>query len=437
MSKNKLPISKSRYYLIPALEDIFAKKSFSGHKIDQIIRENQIEGADKALFTELLYGYLRFGHQLNALAEKFFSDPKKIPEKVYWILGTAFYQKLYLSRIPDHAIVNESVEMTKRYMGHKGPFSGLVNAVLKKFITNVEKFKNLDKETLALQMSYPQELADYLITMWGEMKFFQLAKAMNTPAKTFIRVNTHKISEEKLLLKLKSQGLNVLQTGLPNCLEIPDLALSPKDIAGYNEGLWSIQNMGSQRIVRFLDVQAGELVLDACAGYGGKTLQMAEMSQDKATIHFHDIIDKKMHATELRAKSMGFKQVKPVVKLEAQYDKILVDAPCSGLGTIASHPEIKWFRSSSDILEQTQKQLQVLTTYATLLKSGGKILYAICSIDQNEGDGVVQKFLDSHPEFEKDASLETPFFKGSYGYYFLPTEKGESGYYFARLVKKG
>lgn len=432
----KPPVSRARYHLIPVISDLFAKKSFSGHKIDQILKENHLSPEDRALFTELLYGFLRFGHRLLYFVDQFLTRPERLPEKVKWILAIAFYQKLYLTKIPDHAIVNEAVEMTRHFIGEDA-MPGVVNAVLQKFLKHYHRFENLDDDPLWVQTSFPEWLCDYLSAMWTPIKFFQMAGALNIASPTFIRVNVTKISEEKLMIKLTQDGIACQQTAVPHCLVLPELSVSPKDVPGYHEGLWTIQNMASQRIIHYLDVREGEEVLDACAGYGGKTLQMAEMTRDKAHIYYFDTIEKKMHAVAVRAQKMGFKHVKPVVRFGQQkFDKVLVDAPCSGLGTISSHPEIKWFRTMQDLIDQRDKQQEVLRRYSELVKPGGYLLYTVCSVDKNEAEEVVKKFLAENKDFELDQKVETPFLDVEYGTYLLPTEKGESGYFFARLIRK-
>lgn len=436
---SRLPISRARYHLIPLLSDLFAKKSFSGHKIDQVLKENHLTDQDRALFTELFYGFLRYGHRLMHFVDMFLPDPKKLPDKVKWIIGIGFYQKLYLSKIPDHALVNEAVEMTKHFIDEKGPLPKVVNAILQKFLKNVERFTDdkLDDYPLWVQTSFPEWMCDYMSEMWGGMSFYKMAQSLNVASPTYIRVNITKISEEKLILKLKKEDIECVQTSVPNCLLLPKLSRSPKDVPGYHEGLWTIQNMASQRVVRYLDPQEGDMILDACAGYGGKTLQMAELTKDKANIEYYDIIDKKMHAVDVRSQKMGFRKVKAVgEEIEAKYNKILIDAPCSGLGTIASHPEIKWFRTMDDLKDQRGKQKEVLEKYSQYLTSGGTLLYAVCSIDKNEGEEIIKEFLANHSDFELDKSLETPFTDTEFGTYMMPTSKGESGYFFARLLKK-
>lgn len=431
----KLPVSRGRYQLVPVLSDLFAKKSFSGHKLDQTLKENHFTDEDRALFTELFYGFLRYGHQLLHFVDKFLSKPEKMPDKAKWIIAIAFYQKLYLTKIPDHALVNEAVEMTKRFVGDE-PFPGVVNAILQKFLKNLHFFDKRDDQPLWVQVSFPEWLTNYLVEQWGTMKFFQMASALNTRSPTYIRVNTTKVSEEKLLIKLKADGVNCAQTGLPNCLVITNLSLSPKDIPGYHEGLWTIQNMASQRVVKLWDMKEGDVILDACAGFGGKTLQMAELVRDKAHIFFYDIVEKKIHAVQTRAQQMGFRHVKAVSEFEKKYTKILVDAPCSGLGTISSHPEIKWFRTMEDLVEQRAKQMDVLKTYGQYLLPGGQLLYAVCSIDKNEGEEIIRKFVAENPDFIFDPEFKTPFQDVDCGTYLLPTDKGESGYFVSRLVRK-
>lgn len=430
----KLPISRARYHLIPVISDLFAKKSFSGHKIDQILKENHLSVEDRALFTELFYGFLRFGHRLMFFVDKFLSDPKKLPDKVKWILAIGFYQKLYLSKIPDHAIVNEAVEMTRHFVGD-GAMPGVVNAVLQKFLQHHQRFIKLDDYPIWVQTSFPEWMSNYLSDMWTPIKFFHMAANLNVESPTYIRVNVAKISEEKLIIKLGREKISCLQTSVSNCLLLPHLSVSPKDVPGYHEGLWTIQNMASQRVVKYLNVQEGDTVLDACAGYGGKTLQMAEELRDKADIHYYDVIDKKMHAVDVRAQKMGFRRVRGVTEFQQVYDRMLIDAPCSGLGTISSHPEIKWFRSMADLEEQRVRQKEVLEKYSEFLKPGGSLLYAVCSIDKNEGEEIIKNFVESHPDFTIDA-LDTPFLNTDYGTYFMPTDKGESGYFFSRLLRK-
>lgn len=429
----KLAISRARYHLIPVLQDLFAKKSFSGHKIDQLLRENHLSKEDRGLFTELFYGFLRYGHQLLYLVDKFLAKPEKMPQTAKWILAIAFYQKLYLHKIPDHALANDAVEMTKRFVGIDAIVSA-VNAILRKFLANYERFENLEDEPLWVQTSFPKWLSDYLSDMWSPIKFFHIAESLNSRSPTYIRVNVTKISEEKLILKLAQENINCVQTGLPYCLLLPDLSVSPKDVPGYHEGLWTIQNMASQRIVRCLDLAEGHHVLDACAGFGGKTLQMSELFRDKIFVDYHDIVEKKSAAVATRAQKMGFKHVKPVSNFEKKYDRILIDAPCSGLGTISSHPEIKWFRDQADLAQQYKKQKEVLTHYSQFLKNDGKLLYAVCSIDKNEGEKVIADFLNENKNFILDQTFQLAFEKSDFGYYLMPTEKGESGYFISRLL---
>lgn len=433
--KPKLPISRARYHLIPVISDLFEKKSFSGHKIDQILKENHLSKEDRALFTELFYGFLRFGHQLLYFVDKFLAKPDKIPDKIKWILAIGFYQKLYLTKIPDYAIVNEAVEMARHFVG-EGPMVSVVNAVMQKFLQHFHMFDDKDKYPLWVQTSFPEWMSDYLSDMWSPIKFFQIAAALNVGSPTYIRVNVTKISEEKLIIKLNKENIECTQTSVSNCLLLPNLAVSPKDIPGYHEGLWTIQNMASQRIVRYLEIKDGDHILDACAGYGGKTLQMAEIIKDKADIDYFDVVDKKMHAVDIRSQKMGMRRVKPVIVFEKRYNKILVDAPCSGLGTIASHPEIKWFRKMEDLRDQRQKQTEVLNTYSQYLLPGGTLLYAVCSIDKNEGEEIIKKFLQEHSDFELDKDFSTPFKDVELGTYLIPTDKGESGYFFSRLIRK-
>lgn len=431
----KLAISPARFALIPAIKEILGEQAFSGHVIDKILSEKNFSVADRALFTELLYGFLRYGHQLLAYADTFFTKPDKMPDIAKWILALAFYQKRQLSRIPDHAIVSESVEMARYYLGPK-PFPGLVNAVLRKFLREPESFqKMLASASLGFQTSFPDWLAKRLSGQWTPEGFTSIALALNSRAPTFIRINALKSTSEAVLKLFLDVEIACEKTNQPLCLVLPELSVSPVTLPGYAEGLWSIQNKASQLIAPYLAVQAGDHVLDACAGFGGKTLHVAELSGDQAFVDYFDLNSSKMEALGARVALMGIINVKPVKSWGKFYDRILIDAPCSGLGTIASHPEIKWFRTDKDLDEQTKTQLKVLQHYSQFLKPGGKLLYAVCSIDKGEGDGVIEAFLAGAKDFSKDPDFVTQGVNSKAGTYLLPSEQGETGYFFSRLNK--
>ena|GEM_PF-137327 len=432
---HKMAISPARFALIPALKEILEQQAFSGHVIDKTLREKTFSAADRGLFTELLYGFLRQGHQLLAFADTFFAKPGKMPDVAKWILALAFYQKLYLTRIPDHAIVSESVELARYYLGPK-PFPGLVNAVLRKFLREPENFQKMFAvASLGFQASFPDWLARRLSEQWTEQGFRTMALALNSRAPTYARINSMKTTAEAVLKTFAEAGVSCETTDYAGCLILPELSVSPVNLPGYAEGLWSIQNKASQKIAPHLDVHAGQRVLDACAGFGGKTLHMAELSGDQAFIDYFDLNSSKMEALGVRAALLGFKRVSPVKVWNKLYDRILIDAPCSGLGTTASHPEIKWLRTAKDLTEQIKTQLKVLQHYSQFLKPGGQLLYAVCSIDKSEGEGVLAAFLAETKAFCVDPNCLSPRGDSKVGTYLLPTEMGETGYFFSRLIK--
>lgn len=428
----KNTVSPARAHLVEQVMTTLAHKRFSNHALDYYLQRAQLTAQDAALFTELYYGLMRFGHQLLYLADTFLKEPANLPAQIKWLLALAFYQKLYLEKIPDFAIVNESVNLART--ATKNPaIIRLVNAVLRKFMANPEECRK--NQPLWVRYSLPEWLARRWLEMWGDEKAEKIMQALLVRSPTYIRINTRLTRDDEALKGLLKMGIDVENTSVPHCFKLAGATGGVAQLPGYKSAHFFVQNISSQKIVPLLDIAPNQEILDCCAGYGGKALHCAEIIGDHGMLFIHDKDEKKMTATMERAKAGGF-NCHRLSSHEKKFDRILVDAPCSGLGSIGSHPEIKWYRGVADMQKYATVQLEILEKFSKYLKTGGKILYVVCSIDHEEADGVVEKFLHNNPEFACDQSLVVEGVRGVRGFYILPDENGATGYYVARLISR-
>lgn len=428
-------VNTGREVALKLLLDTFRKRSFTGHLLDATLSEKRLKREDKALATELFYGSLRYGHQLQWILNQYLKSDSKLPPFVIWSLTMALYQGYYLSRIPDYAIVNETCNLIRK-KDRGGSLVSLANAVLRKALADKGKRDHNEDMPHWIHFSFPEWISQRWSKQWGDFKMATIMEALNSRSPTYLRVNQRSALESNIIRDLGKAGLTCKPSGLKNCIEVTSTDLPLKNWPGYRENWWSVQNLASQKIIPCLGAQKGESILEACSGFGGKTLQLAEILGGAATIAYFDTQDKKMRALRLKVKQMGLKNVVPYQEESKRFDRVFVDAPCSGLGTISSHPEIKWFRREEDVLSAHRNQISILEEYGKKVKPSGVLFYAVCSIDKQEGEGTARAFLEKNSDFEIDSSFDPPWEKGDPGFYLLPTDKGTSGYYACRLLKK-
>lgn len=420
-----------RFQVILLIERLFRQQAFSGHLLHSFLEKQSLSSQDRALFTELYYGLLRRGHELLYRVDSLLANPQKTPRRVRWILAQALYQKKYLSRIPDHAMVHEAVQIAREH-GASESMVATVNAVLRKYL---RQQSDSAQDPLWMRFSLPEWLMSRLMHQWGSDMAQVVATSLLARSPVTVRVNPIKSIEKNIIQELTGQGVQVLATPLPGCLILENLTGSPAELIGYQRGDYSLQNRTSQQIAPWLDPRAGQDILDACAGQGGKTHHLAELTKNEARIFCDDIDESKLRLNLARAGVMGLCSVQRAQKGQT-YDRILLDAPCSGLGTIASHPEIKWYRQERDLSRYALRQLALLREKSSLLRVGGKLLYAVCSMDKVEGEFVIRDFLKSSPHFKRDPEFSTPYNDGIWGTTIFPTDSGGSGYFVSRLVRQ-
>lgn len=262
----------------------------------------------------------------------------------------------------------------------------------------------------AVRCDLPDWLYERLAAQFGVDEVVALARALNQPAPLDLRVNTLKMNREALLEKLAADGIAAAPGPLsPLAVRLRDKPALAKS-ALFLEGAFEVQDEGSQLLGYLLEPKRGEMVVDFCAGAGGKTLLLGAMMRNTGRLYAYDVSDKRLSNLKPRLDRSGLSNVHPVrieherdqkiKRLAGKADRVLVDAPCSGLGTLRRNPDLKWRQSEASVAELTVKQASILEAAAKLVRPGGRLVYATCSLLAAENDEIVAGFLAKHPDFK-------------------------------------
>ncbi len=450
--------SDARNYALKALIEIFEQDAHANLVVNKILLQQSLEGPERGLFTELVYGVTRVKNTLDWILSKFLKkDLDRFTPQIRNILRLGSYQLIYLDKIPAYAAINQSVELAKFY-GHQG-VAGLVNAVLRNVHRQKETiiFPSLEKEPvnhIALKYSHPEWLVSRWIGEFGIQATIKLCEYNNRPAALALRVNTLKISREKLLKSLADRGLTATSSNLvPEGIivsEWPGLENVPE----FSDGYFLMQDEGSMLVSHILNPTKDATVIDVCAAPGTKTTHLAQLMQDEGKILAFDIHPHKLKLIEANCKRLGIHSVqvglgdgRELTKLvQEKVAYILVDAPCSGLGVLGRRADARWRKNPRQLQELPVLQKAILTETARLLAPGGVLVYSTCSIAKEENQEVVAAFLAENRDFYLENlnnylpflltdSREVNFAKMGM-IQFLPQVHGIDGFFIARLRKK-
>lgn len=438
-----------REIALDLLEMIEKKQSYSNLLLNQAIKKYELTPVDTGLLTELVYGTLQRKITLDYFLEPFLK--KKTAGWVVQLLRLTLYQMVYLDKIPAHAAVYEAVEIAKK-RGRKG-ISGMVNGVLR----NIQRkglpdLSQIQDETLRLSIETSHPL--WLVKQWVEQYGFEKTKEMCVmnlqPATQTARVNTTKINREELLTLLREEGFAVEPgTVLPEAVKSlkGNLAFSQ----AFKKGYLTIQDESSMIVAYALDLRENQTVLDACAAPGGKSTHIAEKLSGTGRVISLDIHRHKIKLIEENAARLGLKNIeaKQLDSREAGkvfpkefFDRILVDAPCSGFGVLRRKPDIKYTKTDGDIDRLQQTQLEILQSVAPLLKRGGLLVYSTCTVNIAENREVAEAFLSKHTDFEGDVDFKNRLPESirslarTFDLQIFPQDFGTDGFYIACLRRK-
>lgn len=437
---------------VEILLQIEKNQAYSNLLLNSSIKKHKVNEKDIGLLTEIVYGTLQRRQTLDFILTGYLKKAKKIEAWVRILLRISIYQMVYLDRIPERAVLYEAVEIAKT-RGHKG-IASFVNGVLRSF--QREGIPNYDSisdpiELLAIQTSHPKWLVEKWVNQFGYEETEKMCEANLMPPSQTARVNLMKTTVDDVYHNLTDKGIMVERgdisedaiKGMKGNLAVTD---------SFKEGYLSIQDESSMLVAKVLNPQEGERVLDACAAPGGKSTHIAERMKGTGTVHSLDLHEHKVKLIQQQADRLDLQNIFPQA-LDSRlagdhfenesFDRILVDAPCSGFGVIRRKPDIKYTKTQDDILKLADLQNKILQAVSPLLKRNGVLVYSTCTIDREENSDVIQLFLKDHPEFERDESLKdllpeklNPYIKNG-EIQLLPHYFGTDGFYIACLRKKG
>jgi len=402
-----------RHQAVDILNSVAQSQIFAGDLLDTTLEEQKLSGtADGRLLTHLVYGVLRMQGHLDWIITRLYrGNDANMEEAVKNILRTGLYQLKFSDRLPDFAVVDEAVKIAKRIAPAA---DGLTNAVLRSYLRNTEKisFPSLEKnpaEHIAAFYSHPLWLVKIWLDIFGKEETLSLCKADNELPPLTLRVNALKISRPELEDKLKACAFICEPTRFsPDGLNLPDAPRPIQKTTFFKEGLLRLQDEAAQLVSYLVSPVGGQNILDVCSGSGGKTGHLAALMKNEGRIVALDRDAGKIAQLKKDASRMGVDIIEPLqadlnqplsAEFAEKFDQVLVDAPCSGTGTLRRNPEIKWRLTASelDMLSKTQKN--ILHHAASAVKKGGRLVYCTCSVLPQENEEVVRQFLTNHPHF--------------------------------------
>ena len=409
-----------------SLERCERQKKYSSLEIDSAIKKFSLEGAEKNLYVSLVYGVterlLTLDFIIGALSSR---EIEKTDLAVLIPIRLALYQIIFMDKIPSSAAVNTAVELTKSFSNRAG--ANYTNAILRSFLRAVgdkceldrilnsepfaKKFSKLDEfEKLSIEFSYPAWLCKHFADSYGIDNTRNILSALNGKGRLTLRVNTLKISRDELIEKLESRGVNAAKTEF-SPFGVDLLNSSAANLLDLiDNGEIFVQDEASQIAACALSPSPDDFMLDSCACPGGKSFSSAILMENRGKIISCDLHKSKLSLIEKGAEKLGIDIISTLESDSAKpndaiheampygADKVLCDVPCSGLGVIAKKPEIR-YKNEEDVRRLPDIQYKILKNCATYVKSGGVLVYSTCTLNPDENQNNVQKFLEEFPEF--------------------------------------
>ena len=385
-------------------------KPISGKTEENISRSLLVQA------TQALTQVLTFAHPADAILSRHFRDHREIGLRDRAFIAETLYNVLrrlrWLRRLAGEEATPRQLLLAWLARGEGWPirqFENLASPTERDWITAL-KARTLDEGTLAEQADLPDWLTERLLTTCDAEQVLALAHSLNRPAPLDLRVNSLKNDRDTVLARLQAENIEAFAGTLsPYAIRLPKkIALQKHPL--FLDGTLEVQDEGSQLLSFLLQPRRGEMVVDFCAGAGGKTLQLGAMMRSTGRLYAFDISEKRLAQLKPRMARAGLSNVHPVLlaherdaklkRMAGKADKVLVDAPCSGLGTLRRNPDLKWRQTPESVREMTDKQSAILTAAARLVRPGGRLVYATCSLLPEENDVIVDHFLSTHPAFQ-------------------------------------
>lgn len=444
---NNKPGQTARSLALTVLQDVFVSGAYANIALSKRLNEAKLSPLDRRLATELSYGAIKAYGTLDWMLGHYINRPlSQTDPLVANILRLGIFQLYFLDKIPSSAAVNESVNLAKIF-AHPGA-SGFVNAVLRSALREPEKvrYPNLAKDPvrhIALREYHPEWLVRRWLDKLGPEETQALCRFNNTQPPLSLRTHTLRISREDLLQKLIDSGTEAESSAL-----VPEgilcHRLSDEPLRFLREGLCQAQDESSMLVAHVVAPLPGEFVIDACAAPGGKSMHLATLMQNKGRILATDIHPHKISLIEdnrrrlcldiIEAKQLDASELHLSYALQA--DRVLVDAPCSGLGVLRRRPDARW-RKEASLKDLPTLQQNILRSAAQCVKPGGILVYSTCTLEAAENEDIVNDFLANSPDFLlESAGSYFPLARPETMVTLWPQRDGTDGFFIVRMSRK-
>ncbi len=423
-----------------AMEVLCAAEKAGERSVTEILSErldkSRLSRRDEALATELVYSTLRRRLTLDWVIEKFSGvKVRRIGEPLLNILRLGILQLLYMESVPDYAAVDESVELARRMLGPKA--AGFANSLLRKVAASASSipFPSREKDAvgyLSIVHSHRRWMVRRWVERFGEKVAEEICVANNTPPPITARVNVLRVSRENLIGKLVEEGAEAVARE-EEAVEIVNCPMGISELASFREGLFYLQDVSAMIPTRMLVPVEGENVLDLCSAPGGKATHLAELMGNQGLVVACDVDEGKMAPLRENIERLGTTIVRPLVAdgtridavLRADFDRVLVDAPCSNTGVLRRRVEARWRLRQSDLNQLHKTQVNLLRSACGVLKRKGTLIYGTCSIEAEENQEVIKQVLSERADLKLAEERA-----------FLPRPGRGDGGYAAKMVKR-
>ncbi len=421
-------MANPRKVAVLALEKVFSDKAYSNITLNSYLKDSDLESNEKAFASNIFYGVLDRKITLDYFLNKLLKKPiNKASGFTAAVLRAGLYQIIYMDSVPVFSAVDESVKLMKKSKENRN--SGLVNAVLRNAIRNGFELPNGNSiADLSVRYSCPEWLIKQFINDYSLEDTISILEDSLKPAPMILKVNTLKISVRELTDLLNKDGIEVKETNQDDCIEVGGFDINKSEL--YKKGYFHAQDLACVAVCKKLSPNPNDTVLDICAAPGGKSFTLAEIMQNKGKVLSCDLYEHRAGLIEEGAKRLGLEIVKAQVNDATlnsdlgEFDRVLCDVPCSGLGILRRKPDIK-YKEITDFSSLEEIQLKILRNASSYVKKGGKILYSTCTLRKRENEEVIKAFLSENADFMVE-----------YEHTFLPHIDKTDGFYCALMCKK-
>jgi 16S rRNA (cytosine967-C5)-methyltransferase len=437
----------SRKLAVDIISQVINKGSYSNIALSNELNKSSLSDKDKGLVTEIVYGTLKHKYTIDVILKSFIKKGfETLDADILNILRVSVYQMKYLNKVPDYAIVNEAVNLSKKVSIGA---SKLVNGVLRNYIRNKESLKFTSKdyfENIAVEYSFEKWMVKLFVDQYGKELTEKIVVGLNEVPDLTVRVNNTGTNFEEAWNKLKELDYEIEEgTICPEAIKIRRGKNIENNIL-FKEGLITVQDESAMLIAPSMDIEEDMIVIALCSAPGGKATHLGELMNNTGIVKAFDIHENKLGMIKDNAERLGLRNIQCDVsdasefneELKDSADRVLIDVPCSGLGIIRKKPEIKWNKSMRDLKNIVSIQKKIISNAAKYVKLNGILFYSTCTLNKEENEEIVRWFIKNNTNYAIEklyfGNLENILYNDEGMVTILPNERMD-GFFMAKIKR--